>query len=77
MANLRYDQYKFLIIPFSILLIMINVSDKFADEIKTLLLGSITFFRISCSLQDNVENYCRVGEATDDNMAHAHCMLYT
>jgi len=22
-----------------------------------------------------VENFCRAGQATDDNMAHAHCML--
>jgi hypothetical protein len=22
-----------------------------------------------------VEKYCRAGQATDDNMAHAHCML--
>jgi len=21
--------------------------------------------------------YCRAGQATDDNMAHAHCMLVT
>jgi len=24
-----------------------------------------------------VEKYCRAGQATDDNMAHAHCMLDT
>jgi len=22
-----------------------------------------------------MEKYCRVGQATDENMAHAHCML--
>jgi hypothetical protein len=44
MANLHYDQYTFLVIPFSIMLILINASDKFAEEIKTLLLGSVTFF---------------------------------
>ena len=26
-------------------------------------------------LRDYVEKYCRAGQATDDNMAHAHCML--
>jgi len=26
---------------------------------------------------DNVEKYCRARQATDDNMAHAHCMLTT
>jgi len=24
-----------------------------------------------------VEKYCRAGEATGDNMTHAHCMLDT
>jgi len=24
-----------------------------------------------------VEKYCRAGQATGDNMAHAHCMLDT
>ena len=24
-----------------------------------------------------MEKYCRVGQATDNNMAHAHCMLDT
>jgi hypothetical protein len=23
------------------------------------------------------EKYCKVGQATDDNMAHAHCMVDT
>jgi hypothetical protein len=31
----------------------------------------------SCSLGDNVEEYCRTEQTTDDNMAHAHCMLNT
>ena len=26
---------------------------------------------------DKVEIYCRAGQVTDDNMAHAHCMLDT
>jgi len=25
----------------------------------------------------NVEKYCRARQASDDNMAHAHCMLDT
>jgi hypothetical protein len=28
-------------------------------------------------LWDNVEKYCGAGQASDDNMAHAHCMLDT
>ena len=35
------------------------------------------FFQESCRLWDNVEKYCRAGQATDDNMVHAHCMLDT
>jgi len=26
---------------------------------------------------NNVEKYCIAGQATDDNMAHAYCMLNT
>jgi hypothetical protein len=33
------------------------------------------FFFKSCRLSDNVEKYSRAGQVTDDNMAHAHCML--
>jgi len=28
---------------------------------------------LRCRLWDNVEVYCRAGQATDDNMAHALC----
>jgi len=49
---------------------------KVADKIKTRFLYSVTFFfRKSCRLWENVEKYFRVGQAADDNMAHAHCML--
>jgi len=48
---------------------------KGVEKIKTHILCSITVFRKSCRLWDNVEKYCRAGQATDDNMAHAHCML--
>jgi len=37
--------------------------------------GSV--FRKTCRLWDNVGKYCRNRQATDDNMAHAHCMLDT
>jgi hypothetical protein len=33
------------------------------------------FFRKSCCTCDNVEKYFRAGQATDDNMVHALCML--
>jgi len=35
------------------------------------------FFGKSCQLFDNVEKYCREGQASDDNIAHEHCMLDT
>jgi hypothetical protein len=35
------------------------------------------FFRKLCRLWDNVENFCRAEQATDDNMTHAHFMLDT
>jgi len=46
------------------------------EEFKTRILCLTTFFFLkSCSLRGSVEKYCRAGEATDDNMAHAHCIL--
>ena len=48
---------------------------KLVEEIKTHILCSVTFFKKLCHLCDNVEKYCRAGQATDDNMAHVHCML--
>jgi hypothetical protein len=35
------------------------------------------FFRKSCRLWDNIETYFTAGQATDDNMAHAPCILDT
>jgi len=35
----------------------------------------MTYLRKSCRVWGNVEKYCRAGQATDDDMAHAHCML--
>ena len=38
---------------------------KVVEEIKTHILFSVTFFRISCLLWDKVEKYCRAGQATE------------
>jgi len=35
------------------------------------------FLRKSCRLRDNVEKYCSVGQATNDNMAPSRCMMDT
>jgi len=48
------------------------IQTKFVQEIKTHILSSVTFLLKSCSIWNNVEKYCRVGQATDNNMAHAH-----
>jgi len=48
---------------------------KVVEKIETHILGSIFFFPKTCRLWDNVEKYSRAGQVTDDNMAHAHCML--
>jgi len=75
MNTLHEDQYTFVIISRSVLLRMRNVSNKIVEKFKTHTLRSLTCFRKSCSSRDNVENYSRTGEATDDNMADAHFTL--
>ena len=56
------DQYTFMIISCSVLLITRSVSDKIVEKVKTHIFVQNSF-------------YCRVGQATDDNMVHAHCVL--
>ena len=41
---------------------------KVVEKIKTHILCSITFFRKSCRLWDNVEKYGTARQATDDNI---------
>jgi hypothetical protein len=41
---------------------------KVVEELKTYILYSMTFFRKSCHLWDNVEKYGRARQATDDNI---------
>jgi hypothetical protein len=41
---------------------------KVVEKIKTHILYSVTFFRKSGRLWDNVEKYCTAGQATDDSM---------
>jgi hypothetical protein len=50
---------------------------KAVGTMKTHFMFSNFFFppKKSCRLWDNVEKYFRAVQATDDNMAHAHCML--
>jgi hypothetical protein len=69
-GNLHEDQCTLLIISCSVCLRMRNVSAKVVEKIEL-------FSLKSCLLWDNVEKYCRARQATDDNMALAHCMLDT
>jgi len=50
---------------------------EIVEKSKAHILCSVTlyFFRKSYLLWDNVEKCCGAGQTTDDNMAHAHCML--
>jgi hypothetical protein len=58
--------------------IMRNVSGKSSRENQNTNFVFSNFFRKSCPIRDNLKNiYCRVGQATDDEMAHAHCMWWT
>jgi len=50
---------------------------KVVQKTETHILCPITFSRKSCRLGDNVEKCGGAGQATDDNMAHAHCMRHT
>jgi len=63
-----------LTIPRAILRRMRNISDQsFRENHKTHFMFK-NVFRKSCRLWDNVGKQCRTGKATNDNMAHAHCM---
>ena len=48
---------------------------KVVEEIKTHILCSVIIFRKSCRLWDSVEKFCTAGQTTDNNKAHAHCVL--
>jgi len=51
---------------------------RVVEKIKAHILCSMTFiFLKSCHWWDDVEKCCRAGQATDDHMAQAHCMLDT
>ena len=58
---------------------MRNISDKFLDKNKTYnsMFNKFPFSQKSYLWRGNAEKFCTNGQATDDNMAHAHWMLYT
>ena len=77
MCNLHDDQYTSLIISRLLFPIMRNISDILVEKIKTRILNSIIFFFFENRAVYEMEKCGRAGKATDDNMAHAHCMLDT
>jgi len=55
---------------------MRNVSEKTVEETKTHSLCSVNFFfetRVVCEITS--KKHCGAGQATDDNIALAHCIL--
>jgi len=79
MGTLHADQYAFFLSFLSYFILKREMfQTTVVEKIKTHILCSKTFFfRKSCLLWDNVQKYCRAGQATDNNMAYAHCMLDT
>ena len=53
-----------------------NFQTKVVEKIKTHILCLITLLRKSSDLWDNVEKYVTAKQATDDDISHAHCLLY-
>jgi hypothetical protein len=74
-GTLPEDQYAFLIICRTTLFRTRNTYAKLVEKITIRFMFHKVFFFKSCLLRDNVEKYCTAGQATVDNMVHAHCML--
>ena len=81
-GTLHKDQYTYLAISRSVLLRIKNVSEKCCREYMNKIFCSVTFF-LSLFFSKIVhfelmrKKYFRAVQATDDNMAHAPCMLDT
>jgi hypothetical protein len=57
---------------------MRNVSQKIVEKIKThIVFSKMLFFTKIILFMRQCRNICRVGQATDESIAHAHCMLDT
>jgi hypothetical protein len=58
---------------------MINVSNKICRENQNTLfvLRNFFFFENPAVYEKMWKKYFRAGQATDDNMAHAHCVMDT
>jgi len=54
---------------------MRNDSDECRKKINTHASRSMTFFQNRTVYEIMWKKYCRFGQATNHNMAHAHCLL--
>jgi hypothetical protein len=75
-VTLHEDQYTFFI-SLSILRRMKNFSDRSCRESRDAHFMFNNFLAQIVPFMRYVEKCCRAGQATDNNMAHAHCMLDT
>jgi hypothetical protein len=50
---------------------------KVVEKIKTHFVFSNVFLKIVPFMRKREKKYCGAGQVTDENMAHAHCMLDT
>ena len=75
MGTLHKGQYTFMTTYRAVLLRMMIFSHKFLK--KKRFYKSVSFFRKSCPLWDNVKKYCKAGQATNDSVSYAHCILDT
>ena len=76
---LHEDQYTFSIISRWVFLKMKKkmLKTHVVEKLETRILCSVFFFENLAFFWDNVEKCCRARQATDDNMAHVHCLLDT
>jgi hypothetical protein len=76
-VNKYIISYTDFIVSRSLLLIMRNVWEKCCRENQNTHFVFSKLKKKSYRLWQNAEKYRVAGQATDDNMAHAHCMLDT
>jgi hypothetical protein len=78
-SNIRYFTWSPIQISdhISFIFLRTKIVSKFWENQNTLFMFNTFFFENLVFFLDNVAKYCRVGQATDDNMTLAHCMLDT
>ena len=77
-GTLYEDQYKFMIISLSFLLRMRDVADKVVKKKNSnthFIFSNIFFSSENRAVYEMWKKYCRAGQPTVDNMAHALCVL--